>query len=115
MTRRKTSRRRTSRGLRRNSRSIHVGSTAGSYQMNRLSGQDYYALSDKMVRLVLRASGYEPKKDSNPEQSWRAARIDALAALMSEALLGGPTESMQEKRHAMDIAASVSDQHEGRT
>lgn len=83
--------------------------------MNRLSGQDYYALSDKIVRLVQHASGYDPRKDPDQMQSWREARIDAMAALMAEALLAGPTESMQEKRHAMDIAASVSDQHEGRT
>lgn len=83
--------------------------------MNKLSGKEYYDLGDKIVRLALEASGYEHKKDSDQSSSWREARIDALAALMAEAMQDGSAVSLEDKRLAMVIATSVHDEFEGHT
>jgi hypothetical protein len=106
---RRTSRRRTSRRLRRNSTSQH------GYQSNVLPSVGYLKLAEKLVRSVLHDAGYRPANNFEEDRkSWRQARIDALAALMVDGMDDDRSAAIQERSHAITIAAGAADEISGR-
>lgn len=106
MKRRTSRKRKTSRRLRRNSH---------GYQSNVLPSVGYLKLAEKLVRSVLKDAGYQPANNFEEDRkSWRQARIDALAALMVDGMDDDRHEAIQERAHAITIAAGAADEVSGR-
>jgi uncharacterized membrane protein len=75
----------------------------------------YLKLGDKLVRSVLREAGYRPVNNFEEDRkSWRQARIDALAALMVDAMDDDRSAAVRERANAITIAAGAADEISGR-